>query len=87
MRNWLLKPEERGIYDIEFDFSSLLRADDRERFTAYKEGIMAGFMTPNEARLKEGWKPISGGDNAYMQQQNIPLQQLGVTNETQPASN
>lgn len=45
-----------------FDFSSLLRGDMTERFTAYAAAIQWGFMTRNEARLREDWEPIEGLD-------------------------
>lgn len=80
MKNWLLAPEERSLYEFEFDFNSLLKPDESERYRSYREAILAGFMTPNQARLREGWEPIAGGDVAYMQQQNLPLQELGLQN-------
>lgn len=71
--NWLLKPDERRKYEIEFDFTALLRADSAERYKAYREAIQGGFMTPNEGRKEEGWLPKDGGDDLYMQQQMVPL--------------
>lgn len=45
-----------------FDFSSLLRGDMTERFTAYSTAIQWGFLTRNEARIREDWEPIDGLD-------------------------
>ena len=80
MKARLLTPQERLEYDIEFDFNALLRPDKSERVKSYKEAIMSGQMTPNEARAIEGDKPLSGGDNAFMQQQMTPIDQLPVKN-------
>lgn len=73
MKAWLLTPEERLEYDIEFDFEALLRPDKGERLKIYKEAIQGGVMTPNEARLQEGWEAIEGGDTLFMQQQMLPI--------------
>lgn len=53
-----------------FDFTSLLRGDMSERFTAYSTGIQWGFITRNEARLREDMEPITGLDS--------PLQPLNM---------
>jgi HK97 family phage portal protein len=45
-----------------FDFSTLLRGDMTERFTAYATAIQWGFLTRNEARIREDWEPIEGLD-------------------------
>lgn len=73
MKAWLLPMKDRRNYEIEFEFNSLLRADMVERFKSYKEGIMGGFMTPNQARADEGWQPKEGGDELFMQQQMVPV--------------
>jgi phage portal protein BeeE len=78
MKANLLKPEERAFYDIEFDFNALLRPDQAERIKSYKEAITGGVMTPNEARLCEGWKPQDGGDKLFLQAQMTPIDQLPI---------
>lgn len=72
----LLKPAERDKITAEFDFNALLRADMEKRFRTYKEGITGGFMSPNEARKEEGYEPKAGGDDLFMQQQMISIDQL-----------
>jgi HK97 family phage portal protein len=72
----LLKPAERDNITAEFDFNALLRADMEKRFRTYKEAIMGGFMSPNEARKEEGYEPKEGGDELFMQQQNVPITML-----------
>lgn len=73
MKANLLTAKERQEYDIEFDFNALLRPDQAERIKSYKEAVTGGIMTPNEARLCEGWKPQDGGDKLFMQQQMLPI--------------
>jgi hypothetical protein len=73
MKAWLLPPEEQAIIDIEFDLDELLQPSFAERVKTNKEAVTGGFMTPNEARLQEGWQPQEGGDKLYMQQQMTPL--------------
>lgn len=53
-----------------FDFSSLLRGDMTERFNAYAIAVQWGYMTRNEARIREAWEPIDG--------LNEPLQPLNM---------
>lgn len=47
---------------IEFNMNSLLRGDAQSRFTAYSQGIQAGILTANDARVAEGLSKIDGGD-------------------------
>lgn len=72
----LLTSKERDKIKAEFDFNALLRADMAERYKTYKEAITGGFMKPNEARAEEGWVKAEGGDELYMQAQNVPLKLL-----------
>jgi HK97 family phage portal protein len=77
----LLLDEALGFLDkpaegIEFDLEPLLRMDTKTRYEAHKVGIGSAFMTPNEARAKEGLRPKKGGDALYLQQQNYSLEAL-----------
>lgn len=75
----LLLDESLGLdaqTGVEFDLDVLIRMDTEGRYKAYKEGIAAGFLTPNQARLKENMIPVEGGDTPYMQQQNYSLAAL-----------
>jgi hypothetical protein len=47
---------------VEFNMNSLLRGDVQSRFTAYSQGIQAGILTANDARVAEGLSKIDGGD-------------------------
>jgi len=68
-----LPPNER----IEFDTDFLLQADFKGRMEGYKVAVTGGFMSPNEAREKEGLKALDGGDSLYMQMQNVPISLTG----------
>jgi len=61
---------------VEFDHGRLLRMDTAARYKSYGDGIGAGFLAPNEARIKENMQPVEGGDTPYLQQQNYSLEAL-----------
>jgi HK97 family phage portal protein len=50
---------------VEFDVDRFLRASQAARFATYRVGIIGMFMKPNEARRKEGWADVKGGDKLY----------------------
>ena len=54
-------PNGQGAF-VEFNMNSLLRGDVQSRFTAYSQGIQAGILTANDARVAEGLSKIDGGD-------------------------
>ncbi len=83
MKCRLLSPEEQMNTTVEFDLDSLLQPSQAERVKTYKEAVTGGVMTPNEARINEGWTPLEGGNNLYMQQQMIPLKDLQNMQSTQ----
>lgn len=51
----------RGQY-ASFDLTELMKGSTSERFTAYAQGIQWGWMTRNEARIREDMEPIDGLD-------------------------
>lgn len=61
---------------IQFDLNTLLRMDTGARFKAHSDAIGGGWLSPNEARLKENLPPVAGGDSPYLQQQNYSLAAL-----------
>jgi len=69
---------------VAFDIRSMFRMDMNERFTAYKSGIAAGVLAPNEARRWEGLGPVKGGEEPRMQMQYVPLS-TPVADPTAPA--
>ncbi|MDA8095578.1 MAG: phage portal protein [Betaproteobacteria bacterium] len=52
--------------EAEFLFSQLLRGDSVARATYYQMGIMAGWLTRNEARTREHLNPLPGLDAPLM---------------------
>jgi HK97 family phage portal protein len=70
---WLLPIIERGVTEVEFDFTALLRGDTAARYEAYAKATLNGLKTINECRLEEGDPPVPGGEVARTQQQMIPL--------------
>ncbi len=70
--------------DLKFDLDWIARADMLTRFQANGEAVTKGLRTPNEARHDEGEPPLPGGDSLYMQQQMVPIGDLGRTRATDP---
>jgi HK97 family phage portal protein len=70
LRSWLNRIEQRVTLEItepatqyaEFLVDGLLRGATGERFQAYALGIEWGWLTRNEARIKENMPPIDGLD-------------------------
>jgi HK97 family phage portal protein len=60
----------------EFDTDNLLRMDTVTQVTAIRDAVGAGVMAPNEGRAKLDLKPVTGGDNPFLQQQNYSLEAL-----------
>lgn len=66
-----------GVSDtVDLDVSALLRTNLQARMEALTKGVQGGILTPNEARKSEGLTPIEGGDGAFMQRQNTPIDLL-----------
>jgi len=60
----------------EFDTENLLRMDSVTQITAIQQAVGAGVMAPNEGRAKLDLRPVPGGANPYLQQQNYSLEAL-----------
>jgi len=60
----------------EVDLENLLRMDPISLADVNEKGIRAGYLAPNEARLRSNLEPVDGGDSPYMQQQNWSLEAL-----------
>lgn len=61
---------------IDLDVTALLRTDLAARMEALAKGVQGGILTPNDARKREGLSPVEGGDQAFMQRQMTPVNQL-----------
>ncbi len=69
-----------------FNLDWIVRANLLERYQAHSEGVRGGFLAPNEARKFEDRPPIKGGDQLFMQQQMVPIDQLGLALPAAPAA-
>jgi len=63
------QPEEY----VEFDTSALLRSAFKERVEGWAIGVKAGIFDRNVARSDFELAPVGGGDEPWVQQQDIPL--------------
>lgn len=79
----LFSDEDRGSYEVEFDFEGLLRADQKSRYDGYRTGISTAVLTPNEARAMEWLPPLPGGDQLLIQGAMVPLDMAGQLPQTQ----
>jgi HK97 family phage portal protein len=61
---------------IELDTTALLRTNFLTRIDGLTKAVQGGVFTPNEARAREGFGPIEGGDAAYLQRQMVPIDQI-----------
>ncbi len=50
--------------------------DTAARYEARGNAVKSGWMSPNEARAKEDYAPVEGGETPYLQEQNWPLRLL-----------
>lgn len=62
----LVAPGERAEIMIEHDTGNFMRGETSTRMQAYSTAIMAGIMTPNEARARENLNPAEGGDTILL---------------------
>lgn len=58
---------------LEFDTSALLRSAFKDRVDAWKSGVQGGIFARDEARRDFELAPVEGGDEPWVQQQDIPL--------------
>jgi HK97 family phage portal protein len=70
--------DPRARMQMKFNLDAIARADLLTRAQASGEFVTKGQMTPNEARALEDRGPLPGGDRLYMQQQMVPIDQLGI---------
>ncbi|HEY6013833.1 MAG TPA: phage portal protein [Candidatus Limnocylindrales bacterium] len=69
---------------FKFNLDAIARTNLLTRYQAYQAGVMGGFLKPNEARAKEDMAGATGGDQLFMQQQMVPIGDLGATKATEP---
>jgi HK97 family phage portal protein len=62
---------------VEFDTGALLRSAQKDRIDSLARGVQGGIYAPNEAREMEGLEAVPFGDEPRVQQQVVPLSQVG----------
>jgi HK97 family phage portal protein len=75
----------RDSYCVRLDIKALLKMDTAARYKAHSDGILAGWLKPNEARADEDLPPVAGGDSCYLQMQNFSLAALAARDAAGPA--
>jgi HK97 family phage portal protein len=58
---------------VEYDTSALQRSSFKDRMEGWAAGTKGGIIARNEARQEFEFKPVEGGDEPWVQQQDIPL--------------
>jgi|HubBroStandDraft_3_1064219.scaffolds.fasta_scaffold00005_46 HK97 family phage portal protein len=62
MNEQLLFDDERDVYEVYWDYTSMLTGSLTQRYQAYQIGLLNGFLNRNEVRVTENMNPIPGGD-------------------------
>lgn len=62
----LLLGDDKQRYCVEHDTANFMRGETATRMQSYSTAIMAGIMTPNEARERENLNPVPGGDDIML---------------------
>ena len=64
---------------LEFDVErGIMRPEYIARIEGLTKGVQGGIYSPNEARASESLSEKDGGDNLFMQRQNVPINMLGM---------
>jgi hypothetical protein len=66
---------------IDFNVSELLRGDFATRVAGYSSALQAGWMTINEVRKIEDFKPVTDGDTNRVPLANVNLQSASLTEQ------
>ena len=82
----LLTPAARKVFKPRIDFAELLRGDIKTRNEANAKGIQWGYLSPNDAREREGENPIGPEGDVYITPVNMqPMQSLMPGGDASPA--
>ena len=68
--------ELKKPYKFQLETENLLRLDPKTMAEVDDIRIKSGVLSPNEARFKANYKPVTGGNSPYLQQQNYSLAAL-----------
>jgi HK97 family phage portal protein len=64
---------------VEFSTKALMRSEFKDRIDGLTRGVQGGIYSPNEARNEEDLDSVPWGDEPRVQQQVVPLSQVGKT--------
>jgi len=81
----LFSSKTPGMMFVKHVVEGLLRGDSAARAEFYNKALQAGWMSPNEVRLKEDLPPIGPDGDVYLVQSAlVPLDQVGQEPEPVP---
>lgn len=69
---------------VELDLDGLLRMDEASQVNTLTGAISGSLLRVNEARRRFNQKPVPGGDQIWMQQQNYSLEALAERDKNDP---
>lgn len=78
----LLTTFEQGEHQFRFRMADLHRGDMSARSAFYQQALQSGWMTINEVRQQEDMNPITGGDTATVQVNQVALNHFDQYSET-----
>ena len=71
--SWILQCAGEEDCYVQLDMNGLLRGSYADRMNGYRTAILGGFMSANEARMKEDMEPYEGGDVFFRSSAYIPV--------------
>ena len=83
IRKNVFTAEQRERYTCEFNLDAMLRASLSSRAEVYAKMVQNGLKTRNECRELENDIPLSGGDGLTVQNNLVPIDQLGKIDPSQ----
>lgn len=83
IRKSIFTPDQREKYTCEFNLDAMLRASLSSRAEVYAKMVQNGLKTRNECRELENDAPLAGGDGLTVQNNLVPIDQLGKIDPSQ----
>ena len=83
VRKSIFTPDQREKYTCEFNLDAMLRASLSSRAEVYAKMVQNGLKTRNECRELENDAPLDGGDGLTVQNNLVPIDQLGKIDPSQ----
>jgi len=82
----ILTPRQREVYTVEFNLDAILRGSLKDRLETGSQAVQNGLMTRNEWRQLENLPPMVGADELTAQVNLMPVQMLGMSQQTEAAT-